>query len=254
MLGPWYVGDTPATDIEIHIQRDGVDVIISNYTAAEVLLFDIDGNAVEWNGEATLDTEENAVIVPPPATSPFAAKGVYSLYIRLTSVAGGTETSFADIIQVLAIGSQDSWATIGQVYSLTGQVVTLSNVLDAQEVVEIHCGRTFESTDLFKARDIVWLRKAVAYQAIWMPLQPGYFERHTIKETIQDGAQVVFAGSNEPANTGLFMLAPLAMRALKNLSWMGSTSIKFRRPRFGPRPLSASEYRYNDDHEGWRPL
>lgn len=154
-------------------------------------------------------------------------------------------------------GDIQSWATIADVASITGVAVEDADVLYSQAVIETYCGRTFEGSkanDSIRPKDVTWLRKAVAFQASWQVQQPGFYGRHSIKEVNQDGAQVTYAGSSESNNSALVMLAPLAARALKNLSWMRTRSIKVKPPSFEGDHPSYGDYKRNDDHPGWRPM
>ena len=256
-LGPFYIGDTPAADIEVHVQRDGTDVALDPYSAAEVLLYDAASDPVTWGSTPTVDTVDDVILITPPPTSPFATVGVYNMYLRLTATAGGTETFFATDIRVLQLGVAAGWARTTDVRNTTGETVTEDELALAQDVVELHCGRTYAGSSVnnsIRTKDLVWLRKAVCYQAAWMPNQPGYLNRHSFKEVNQDGAQIIYAGTSEPNNPALLMLAPLARRAIMNLSWMGSRSIKFKPPSFGGDHPHYGDYKRNDDHPGWRPM
>lgn len=256
-LGPWYVGDTPTTDLEVHIQRDGTPVEMDGYASAEVRLFDAAGTEVTWDSTPTIDTANDAVLITPPASSPFGSAGTHTMYLRLTATAGGTETFFVDIIRVLQLGSPGGWASVSRVQTITGSVVTEDQLATAQGIIELYCGRTYAGSSVnasIRAKDLAWLEKAVAYQAAWMPTQPGYFGKHSVKEVSQDGAQIIYAGSTQANNSALIMLGPLAARALKNVSWMRSRTIKIKPPSFEGEHPSYGDYKRNDDHPGWRPL
>lgn len=256
VLGPWRVGDIPAFDIDVSITREGDEVALDGYADAEILFYNVDGTEVEWGAEPVIDTVNDVVTVPPPATSPFATDGVYTMYIRLTANSGGIETFLAALLRVVALTGV-TWASIAQVYSITGVEITEQELSDAQMVIEMHCGRTAAGmgTDNTRLRDtdLGWLRKAVAFQAVWQRQQPGYQERHWVKEVIQDGTNVVYASSGEASNVAFLNLGPLAARALKNLSWMKNRSLRLKTPTLG-RTLGYIDYKRNDDHPGWRPL
>lgn len=256
-LGPWYPGDSPTTDLEVHVQRDGSDIDLSPYDNAEALLFGPDGAPIEWLSTPSIDDAEDVVIIPPPTSSPFAETGYYRLYVRLTATAGGVETFFAADIRVIALGGAAGWATLSDVRSVTSQTVDDDSLYLAQDVIEIHCGRTYAGSVAnasIKLKDLTWLKKAVCYQAAWQVNQPGYLNRHSIKEVNQDGAQIIYAGSSEPNNPALIMLAPLANRALKNLSWFGNRAIKFKSPNYEGDHPSYGDYKRDDDHGGWEPM
>lgn len=256
-LGPWYVGDTPTTNLTIKVQRDGVDVQLDGYSSAQVLLYGPTGDSVVWDSSPVIDTAADTVNVTPPSTSPFTVSGIYNLYLRLTASGGGSETFFATDIRVLALGVATGWASTGDVRSITGESVTEDELADAQNVIELYAGRTYagsKDNDSIRPKDKIWLQKAVAYQSVWQRTQPGYKARHAIKEVNQDGAQVVYAGSSEPNNTAFIMLAPLAQRSLKNVSWMRSRTIRVKPPSWGGPHPSYGDYKRNDEHSGWRPM
>lgn len=99
-------------------------------------------------------------------------------------------------------------------------------------------------------RDLYWLRQAVAFQAAWLADTPDYLERNDVESASQDGQSVTL-------KQDALVLAPLARRAIKKLSWRGSRSIRpvpvdeRGRIRLTPDyvPLEA-----HDDLQVWRPL
>lgn len=256
MIGPWYTGDIPAADIEVTVTRDGTPIPMDPYNGAEILYYDVQGNQIPWGADADIDTVNDKVIVPVPPTSPFPSDGIFTMYLRLTTSGGGRETFLATMLRVLSL-TPVRWASPAQIYNITGVEVTDQEIQDAQMVVELHCGRTaagMGTTDArLRPRDLDWLRKAVAYQAAWQRDQPGYLERHWIKEIIQDGTNIVYASSGEASNVAFLNLGPLAARAIKNLSWMKNQSIRLKMPTLG-RTIGYIDYRSNDDHPGWRPM
>lgn len=255
IIGPFYVGDNPAVDLEISVTREGEDIQLDDYDTASVLVFDPSGTQIAWDADITLDDANDVVIVPFPDESPLTTQGLYTMYVQLTNGVN-TETADPVIIQVLALTNSTAWATVSDVVGITGEIVTNAQLLDAQEVIQIFSGRTTSTPrESIKPRDQSTLKKAVAWQAVWQRRQPGYKERHWIKEIVQDGTNIVYIGSSEPANPAMVALAPLAARAIKNLSWMSGNSIRFRSPDDAlATGLSAEEYRRNDEHGGWRPL
>lgn len=256
-LGPWYVGDTPTTNLEVHVQRDGADIQLDGYVGAQVLLYGPDATQVTWDSTPTIDTNADVVNIAPPSASPFESAGIYNMYLRLTGATGGTETFWVTDIRVLALGVTSGWASAGNVRSITGETVTETDLAIAQGIIELYSGRTYAGSvvnDSIRPKDLGWLQKAVAYQSVWQRSQPGYLTRHGIKEVNQDGAQIIYAGSSEPNNTAFIMLGPLARRALKNVSWMRSKTINVKAPSYDGDHPSYGDYKRNDEHGGWRPL
>lgn len=113
----------------------------------------------------------------------------------------------------------DPWASDADVTEITGATVTPAQLAQAQTAIETVTGRTAEATARIGPRDLRWLKRAVAYQAVWMADQPDLFTRSTTTgPTIQDGAHVNLTADGQ-------ILAPLARRALKRLSWRGNRSV-----------------------------
>jgi len=116
-----------------------------------------------------------------------------------------------------------TWATEAEVLSVTGVVVTTTQLAQANSVVTIFANRTEDAT--LSARDLYWLKQATCWQAAWQKDQAGYTTRHAVSEVTQDGMQLVYSGGDTP-NLASITLAPLAQRALKNTSWKGSRSVR----------------------------
>lgn len=198
-----------------------------------------------------------------PATGLYSYGWAIPSYISADDYAvvwSGTDPQ-GDAVQatetVTVAGTGGGWATVSQVTSITGVAVDAADVAYAQAVIETYCGRTFDGSaanDSIRPKDKVWLQKAVAFQAVWQVQQPGYFGRHSIKEVDQDGARVIYAGSAESNNSAMVMLAPLAARAIKNLSWMRSRTIRVKPPSYEGPNDSYGDYKRSDDHPGWSPL
>jgi hypothetical protein len=115
-----------------------------------------------------------------------------------------------------------AWADPAYTVSITGVTVTEAHVTQAQAVIELFSGVT-ESYAL-KARDVRHLRMAVAYQAAWIKPQIDVTSRTDVSQVTQD--EMSFTVAHEDAQ----ILAPLAQRALKRLSWKTSRSVRLRRP------------------------
>jgi hypothetical protein len=98
-LGPWYVGDTPQQDISVNLLRDGMTADISGFTSGAVMCFAPDGQTpVTWPGVVAIDG--SAVVIPKPASSPFATAGLYPLFVSLSTPGGTTETFYVGLIEV----------------------------------------------------------------------------------------------------------------------------------------------------------
>lgn len=121
-----------------------------------------------------------------------------------------------------------AWATIVEVADTTGVTVDAADLAQAQDVIEVYANRTPAADSGLTTRDLVWLKKAVCWQTAWQSQQYGYAARQAGKTVSQDGSSVTRTADSD------LVLAPLAARALKNLSWKGSRT-KVLRPVGVPR-------------------
>lgn len=114
----------------------------------------------------------------------------------------------------------ESWCTVAKVASITGKTVTAVDRNIAAYVVELNTGliESVVRVDTSR-RDAYWLQQAVAFQAAWLADTPDYLERNDVTAASQDGQSVTL-------KPDALVLAPLAKRALKRLSWRGTRSIR----------------------------
>jgi len=140
----------------------------------------------------------------------------------------------------------DAWATADDVTKATGATVTEPQLVQAQDDIEIATGRIFLDTPRLRQRDLYWLGKAVARQAAWIVGQFGLEVRLDVTTTKQDG------GATTPTSDGL-VLAPMAARAIKRVSWMRSRSIHVRAPIEGVGPVGNFLAEGNDELQQWTP-
>ena len=149
-----------------------------------------------------------------------------------------------------------TWATVADVQAITGVAVSQQTLMMAQFIVETSVNRTFGGSGGMRTRDLNWLRMGVAWEAAWLPSQPGLLQQLGVKGISQDGVSVQYNGESDQ------WLAPLAKRALKNCSWMGMRSLRFgtRNPRLPDRALAgytAAAFLNSGadpDYMGWEPV
>lgn len=111
------------------------------------------------------------------------------------------------------------WCTAEDAQTITGTEVDAATLAAAVGTIEIYANRTQDvPDDAMSARDLAWLKRAVAWQAAWLTGQPGWQQRSLADRIVSDGQEVERSG--EYAAT----LAPLAARAMRNLSWIGNRS------------------------------
>lgn len=115
-----------------------------------------------------------------------------------------------------------TFASIADVLKYTGKTVS-QGVLDQAEaqiedVVGVIADPLLRPGVVLKARDAYFLKKAVAYQAGWISVQPDAYERSEVGSLSQDGTSVSFL-------PGSITLAPFARIAIRRLSWRGTRSL-----------------------------
>lgn len=143
-----------------------------------------------------------------------------------------------------------TWATAVDVKALTGATVSDALIDQATGVIELTSGGRLARLDPehVSERNFDWLRRAVSYQAAWMDAHPDYFERMDVADLDQDGVVATFRPDS-------LVLAPLARRCLKRLSWRGVRTI---RPGASSTALPGAAIGYGaglpDDALPWRPL
>jgi len=110
------------------------------------------------------------------------------------------------------------FATIDEVNEIAGVSVDNATLLKAQAIIETASGRPAELvTD---TTDLLWLKKATAYQCAYMEEDPTtVFEQMNLESVTQGQNKMVFG--NKPV-----WLAPMAQAAIGNLSWRRSRMIE----------------------------
>ena len=139
------------------------------------------------------------------------------------------------------------WATADECNAITGLTPDAATLARAQAMVEVHVNRQPDSDEGMAVRDLYWLRAAVAWQAAWLPSQHGLDGRVASQGVTQDGMSSQF---RSPAD---IVLAPLAQRAIRNLTFMASRSIRTtdRIPGFG---VTDQNWLRFDPEDGWDAL
>jgi hypothetical protein len=143
-----------------------------------------------------------------------------------------------------------TWCTGAEATAITGVTVTDAQVQVAQGVIDIYSNRTAAASGVFSARDLGWLKAATAWQAAWQPQQAGYTARSRVSSVSQDGLSVQFADNASQH------LAPLADRALRNLSWKGKRTDRGATLGERPRGLFLQDYsnEASDEKVVWSPM
>lgn len=111
------------------------------------------------------------------------------------------------------------WATTDDVNTLLGATVDAPTLSKAVRSIEAITGliEAVERPDI-SDRDLYWLKLAVCYQAAWLLEQPDYLERNDVSAASQSGQSVTLKADG-------LVLAPMARRSIKRLTWRGPRAI-----------------------------
>lgn len=145
-----------------------------------------------------------------------ATIGDYLVYWSGTDAQSETVTA-SEIISVSA--TYAAWASVNDVYTITGFTPTNAQLATAGAVIDIYVNRTFSASGGMSARDLYWLKQAVAWQTVFEANNPGLAQRSLVTDINQDGLTARYP------NEASVILAPLAQRAIRNLSWKGSRTL-----------------------------
>lgn len=108
-----------------------------------------------------------------------------------------------------------AWATPEDVFNRTQKTVSEVDIAVAQGIVDEYAGIDSDTVEvaLIWPKDQKRLLKAVCYQTAFMDSQVDITGRQDVKAVAQDGVSATFA-HDDPG-----ILAPLARRAITQLSW-----------------------------------
>jgi len=140
----------------------------------------------------------------------------------------------------------DAWATPQQVINVTGVSVTDQQLAQAQDDIEIFTGRVYDETARIRPRDLYWLGRAVARQAAWVAGQFGLETRLDATQIQQDQVSSTLTGDG-------LVLAPMAARSLRKVSWMRSRTVHIRSVVEGAGPVGNVLSDAADDSLVWAP-
>jgi hypothetical protein len=141
----------------------------------------------------------------------------------------------------------NAWATAQNVIDSTGVSVTDAQLAQAQSDIEIFTNRIWSDSERIRARDLHWLGQAVARQAAWIAGQFGLETRLDATQIQQDQVSSTLTGDG-------LVLAPMAARALRRVSWMRSRTVHIRSAVEGAGPLVGNALSDGmDDSLVWTP-
>lgn len=144
------------------------------------------------------------------------------------------------------------WATVADVAALTARTVDDATLTLAQSMVETFVDRSSPDDDAaVSPRDLGRLRKAVAWQAVWLADNPGVESRALASSIAQDGVTATVATRDA------VVLAPLAKRAIRNLQFRRRNTVRLVsdfEAGFGVTLDPNSDFDRDDDDFAWTPL
>jgi len=139
------------------------------------------------------------------------------------------------------------WATIADVTSKTGVTATEQQRTIAVGVLETVTGLIEEvERPGISDRDRYFLKLATCYQTAFVVDNPDLFSRADVTSASQDGESASFR------NPDSHLLAPLARKSIRRLSWRG---IRALRPGGGTDPkIPVTDLDELDDRLPWSPV
>jgi len=148
-----------------------------------------------------------------------------------------------------------TWSTPAAASHITRVALAQEDLDAAYPIVVIWSGVTEDVRPTLKPRDLLMLQYAEAYQAAWLQSQVDVTGRMDVTQVVQDGAQY---SKDDP---DAMVLAPLAARCVRRLSWARSRSIA---PLTPEQALARRGYRmpgtvvgteeWLDDQQTWKRL
>jgi hypothetical protein len=128
-------------------------------------------------------------------------------------------------------------------------VITQTQLDQANAVIEVIGGKVYTLASAHVGtRDTEWMRRACAFQCVWMAAQPDMYTRLEMEAISATGRPV-------PIRETALVLAPLARKALSRVSWLRSRSLHIRSPfqdGLGAAVLGGPVVDYDDmDGGGW---
>jgi hypothetical protein len=234
-IGPFYVGQVPADPQVIGVldEDTGDPRDLSSYTTISAILVDPKGSVTSPFGAIDIydPAQVGRVVLHWGTVSPFTYDGEYVLTLKFSGPGTVLDYSSPQEFDVNPMpGSPGTtiastcWASVNDVQRTTGEQVDTGILLRAQFAIEAASNRTMAMSGGLLARDVMWLNKAVCWQAAWLVEQVDFTSRSAMSQLNQDGLQGSFSSK------AAIYLAPLAIRCLKNVSWIRSHSITPRTP------------------------
>jgi len=145
------------------------------------------------------------------------------------------------------------WATVADVFGITGVTVTDVEITRAQFIIELFADVSVDgaTAQMVSTKNLRLLKFATAYQTVWMQEHPDVFTNVDITSFSEDGL------STTQAHVNAAILAPLAKRSIDRLTWRRTN----RSIRIGRKLNPAFQYQWGDrdsaiadDSRDWTPM
>lgn len=252
-MGPFTVGQIPSVPQVFNVTSDGLPKNLTAFTTINLITVGPDGEQIAASAMGTLgavSTPTNQVTLSwNTSASPFVLPGAYRIQLELNGPGNVKDFSGVDIFLVEPeIDSVTSWATVNDVLTITGRLVTNEELIQSQMIIDNVTNRTPATSGQMQAQDLIWLKRAVAFQAVWMQAQPDLYTKMGTLGFDQDGAKATY--KSKAAN----YLGPLAERALKNVSWLRSRSLRIETPFIDGQSPAGYNALIHDWYENWTTL
>lgn len=142
-----------------------------------------------------------------------------------------------------------TWALASEVQEITGTTPDDATLAIASSIISTVAGVDEDlPTSAITPIDRNRLKRATAWEAIWLPTKPGLLtERESARSVTSDGQSV------QREDDASALLAPLARIELLRLSWIGTRSVKV--PRADTLPARVDFLNEASDQYGrWAPI
>lgn len=139
--------------------------------------------------------------------------------------------------------------TLSDVFNTTAVSAAASDLASADSIVTIYVNRTPSASGAISPRDLATIATAIQWQTAWMSQNPNVFQRNQFESLTGDGQSVTQAAE------WAHVLSPIAARAIRNLSWKGSRTLRTPSVRVNRVNAAAQfELEASDIYSDWQPL
>jgi len=227
---------TSATSVSFGMALEGADTLVVNEDA--VIAGDPANGNVQYNWQ-TADTAEPGSyqacfkVNYPGGTQTFPSDDFINILVQpsLTSAQANTPPAFVSLTDVTAVtGRTDvsepslvlAWSVIEGIIGrpLYELLVTLGETDIIDDIVG---GQSLAGVDVLTQRDQYWLKSATCWEAAWVTDNPDTFSSY-------DVATINQSGQSAQLSSDALLVAPMARRCLRWLTWTKTRSVKIQRP------------------------